>query len=193
MSRKKAGKKARPAAARPKREGHASASARVERGELTERQRRFVMEYLACGNATRAAERAGFENPNQYGPYLVNHGPVSKAIAEAAAKADARMWMSREERLVMLDRIARRLETEQTISSSGEVIETEPKIRDRIRAIETQAKMCGEITERREVTGKGGDAIKLDAGEVRVRAIAALKRVAAKDPRIAAALRGEDE
>lgn len=49
---------------------------------LTDRQKRFVSEYLIDLNATRAAERAGYKDPNK-GRQLVAKGNVSAAIQKA--------------------------------------------------------------------------------------------------------------
>lgn len=56
---------------------------------LTERQKRFVSEYLIDLNATKAAERAGYKDPNK-GRQLVTKSNVSEAIQEAMKRREAR-------------------------------------------------------------------------------------------------------
>ena len=48
---------------------------------LTEKQKRFVDEYLIDLNATAAARRAGYKDPNK-GRQLVTKGNISKYIQE---------------------------------------------------------------------------------------------------------------
>lgn len=50
------------------------------KGTLTERQRRFVEEYLRCGNAAEATERAGFMR--SYSQGVMRQPAVQKLIAE---------------------------------------------------------------------------------------------------------------
>lgn len=49
---------------------------------LTPKQERFVEEYLIDLNATQAAVRAGYANPNKQGPRLLVNDGVSSAIAK---------------------------------------------------------------------------------------------------------------
>lgn len=56
---------------------------------LTEKQRRFVSEYLIDLNATAAAERAGYKDPN-IGRQLITKNNVSKAIQEAIQRRERR-------------------------------------------------------------------------------------------------------
>ena len=56
---------------------------------LTEKQKRFVSEYLVDLNATRAAERAGYKDPNK-GRQLVTKSNVSEAIQKAMQKREQR-------------------------------------------------------------------------------------------------------
>lgn len=56
---------------------------------LTERQKRFVSEYLIDLNATAAAERAGYKDPN-IGRQLITKNNVAEAIQEAIQKREKR-------------------------------------------------------------------------------------------------------
>jgi phage terminase small subunit len=60
--------------------------------KLTARQRLFVAHYLDCLNATEAARRAGYAEPNTQGPrMLVNvgiHAEIQAGLAEKSMPAD---------------------------------------------------------------------------------------------------------
>lgn len=57
--------------------------------KLTERQKRFVSEYLIDLNATKAAERAGYKDPN-IGRQLITKNNVSAAIHKAMQAREQR-------------------------------------------------------------------------------------------------------
>jgi phage terminase small subunit len=54
---------------------------------LTRKQQRFVEEYLATWNATRAAEVAGYAHPRQQGSRLLTHVDIAAAIDERLDQA----------------------------------------------------------------------------------------------------------
>ena len=142
--------KRKPAPKRPQKRG--------TRPTLTERQRRFVREYLASGNATEAARRAGYAHPNK-------QGPIAEAIAAGGRKAEEHVWLTREERLVLLSGIAAGKVTETTLTLSGDPVEGPAKLRDRIKAMELMGRMCGDFSETRKHEGEiavtKGDAVAL--------------------------------
>jgi len=53
---------------------------------MTPKQAEFVKEYLKDLNATRAAERAGFKNPNTYAAEMMARHEIKAAIAAEMAK-----------------------------------------------------------------------------------------------------------
>ncbi len=57
--------------------------------KLTEKQKRFVAEYLIDLNATQAAKRAGYKDPNK-GRQLVTKSNVADAIQEALKNRERR-------------------------------------------------------------------------------------------------------
>ena len=71
---------------------------------LTDKQERFVTEYLVDLNATAAARRAGYKDPNK-GRQLVAKSNVSEAIQEAKAKRAARTEITQDRVLLELARI----------------------------------------------------------------------------------------
>lgn len=138
---------------------------------LTERQQRFVTAYLASGNATDAARVAGYANPNKWGPTLVKHGGVKAAIRAKAKPAEEAVWLSREERLIILSNIAlgkvgdavTDLSGMPIVGDDGKPLTTPAKVRDRVSAMTLISKMNGELLEKREHSGPGGGAIPVRA------------------------------
>ena len=62
---------------------------------LTELQKRFVAEYLVDLNATQAAKRAGYKDPNIGRQLITNHN-VSEAIQKAIAKREQRTQITQD-------------------------------------------------------------------------------------------------
>lgn len=77
----------------------------AKKRELTPKQARFVEEYLIDLNATAAAWRAGYKNP-EIGRQLLAKNNVKKAIEEALAKRSARTAITQDRVLKELARIA---------------------------------------------------------------------------------------
>lgn len=73
--------------------------------KLSEKQRRFVQEYLKDLNATQAAARAGYKDPN-IGRRLVTKSNVSEAIQKAIEKRQARTEITQDRVLEELAAIA---------------------------------------------------------------------------------------
>lgn len=72
---------------------------------LTEKQERFVEEYLVDLNATAAASRAGYKDPN-IGRQLITKNNVSEAIQNAIKKRSARTEITQDQVLKELARVA---------------------------------------------------------------------------------------
>lgn len=125
--------------------------ARPKRGTrptLTERQRRFVAEYLASGNATDAARKAGYKHPNEDSARLVKHGAVSAAIKAGQVEAERKVGLSRDERLTLLADFAQGVAR----TPKGRAIPV--AVKERLKAIELIGRMCGDFTEKREHSGE---------------------------------------
>lgn len=71
---------------------------------LTDKQKRFVTEYLLDLNATRAAERAGYKDPN-IGRQLITKNNVSAAIQKAIAERESRTEITQDRVLTEYARI----------------------------------------------------------------------------------------
>lgn len=72
-------------------------------GKLTIKRQAWVEEYLKCWNATEAARRTGFANPNTQGPRLLLDVSINQRIHERIRE----IAMSSEEVVVRLAAIAR--------------------------------------------------------------------------------------
>lgn len=72
---------------------------------LTEKQKRFIDEYLIDLNATAAAARAGYKDPNK-GRQLVTKSNVSQAIAERLKERQQRTEITQDYVLRNLKKIA---------------------------------------------------------------------------------------
>jgi phage terminase small subunit len=70
---------------------------------LSAKRKAFVEEYLKDFNATAAAERAGYKNPNKMGPRLVKVGLVADSIQQRLTEKT----MSADEVLTRLSEMAR--------------------------------------------------------------------------------------
>lgn len=75
---------------------------------LTERQARFVAEYLVDLNATQAAIRAGYseKNAGKIGPELLGKTRISEAIREAMKRREQRTEITQDRVLQELARVA---------------------------------------------------------------------------------------
>lgn len=72
---------------------------------LTEKQKLFVKEYLVDLNATQAAARAGYKDPN-IGRQLITKNNVSAAIQKAMKEREERLEVSQDRVIQELARIA---------------------------------------------------------------------------------------
>ncbi|HDT4649380.1 TPA: terminase small subunit [Citrobacter freundii] len=82
-----------------------SANGLVDDDGLTAQQRLFVAEYLKDNNATAAAARAGYSDPN-YGRQLITNPNVAQAIAQQQKASIARTLGSADEVLAQMWQLA---------------------------------------------------------------------------------------
>lgn len=92
--------------------------------KLTEKQKRFVQEYLVDLNATAAAQRAGYKDPN-IGRQLITKNNVSAAIQEAMDKRQSRVEITQDRVLRELAAIAFAKGTDYASIISGMVMVTD--------------------------------------------------------------------
>ena len=73
---------------------------------LTAKQKRFIDEYLIDLNATAAAQRAGYKNPNKIGTRLVGKSSISEEISKRMADRSKRTEITQDRVLRELAAIA---------------------------------------------------------------------------------------
>jgi len=160
---------------------------------LTQKQKRFCEEYLVDLNATQAAIRAGYSPDTAYsiGAENLKKPEIRARIDKAMAERSKRTGVNAERVLRELAKIAfvnapdvidldkavvldsatpddtaaiSGVKVKRSITDSGETIEREIKLSDKIKALELLGKHLGMFTDKMELSGKvetGSD--KLDA------------------------------
>ncbi|WP_304458996.1 terminase small subunit [Alicyclobacillus sendaiensis] len=159
--------------------------------ELTPRQQRFVEEYLIDLNATQAAIRAGYApaSASVEGARQLANAKVRARIDKALAERSKRTGINADLVIQELARIARvnpidvidpdtgeiktdavddlaavaSVRVKVTPTRNGDVVEREVRMADKLKALELLGKHLGMFVERREVTGKDGGPIQLEA------------------------------
>lgn len=123
--------------------------------KLTQKQQRFVDEYIISGNATQAAIKAGYSKKyaNTNVTKLLQNTTVKAAIDERNAEIQSEKIMDMTEVMERLSAMARGETMEETVTNKGEVVETAPKNSDKLRAMELIGKRHGAWTDRKEVSG----------------------------------------
>jgi phage terminase small subunit len=126
---------------------------------MTERQGRFVVEYLKDGNATQAARRAGFSHKTagQIGNRLLKDVQVKRAISEAREPALENAQMTMEGHLAELERL-RELSKKAGQMSAAIAAET------------NRGKVAGYYVERQEISGNAGGPVAVEVVRRIVRA-----------------------
>ena len=113
---------------------------------LTEKQERFVEEYLVDLNATAAASRAGYKDPN-IGRQLITKNNVIKKIQEQQAKRAARVEISQDYVIKNLKEIV-----EAGMAQKSRA----PFLKAAAQALDLLGKHLGMYTEKHELTGANG-------------------------------------
>ena len=123
--------------------------------KLTQKQQRFVDEYIISGNATQAAIRAGYAKKAAYqtGAQNLKKPQIISALKERNTEIKSQKTMDMQEVMERLAAIARGETVEQQVTNKGTVVEIEPKTSDQIRAMELIGKRYGAWTDKKEVTG----------------------------------------
>jgi phage terminase small subunit len=110
---------------------------------LTAREHRFVERFMASGNATKAAQQAGYSarTASQIGYRLLRKVQIQQAIAERTAN-DPAVW-TREDRQRFWTNVA-----------NGAAGFAKASLRDRLKASELLGKSQADFVERVEHSGK---------------------------------------
>ena len=149
---------------------------------MTDKQRRFVEEYLIDLNATQAAIRAGYspDTAKEIGCENLTKPNISKAIAKAMAERSRRTGISQDRVIEELAKIAfmnaadvintddasiledasredlsciQSVKVKQSDGKKGSMIEREIKLADKLRALELLGKHLGMFKDKLEITG----------------------------------------
>lgn len=150
--------------------------------KLTDKQQKFVEEYLIDLNATQAAIRAGYSvnNADKIGSELLGKTRVSQAIKEAMAERSRRTGISADRVLIEIAKLAfvnpanvinmedgtvrtdatdddlacvQSVKKKRSSSDTGSSTENEVKLYDKKAALELLGKHLGIFTERFKVEG----------------------------------------
>lgn len=150
--------------------------------KLTDKQQKFVEEYLIDLNATQAAIRAGYSvnNADKIGSELLGKTRVSQAIKEAMAERSRRTGISADRVLIEIAKLAfvnpanvinmddgtvrtdatdddlacvQSVKKKRSYSDTGSSTENEVKLYDKKAALELLGKHLGIFTERFKVEG----------------------------------------
>lgn len=133
---------------------------------MTLKQERFIDEYIATGNASEAARRVyNTKNPNVVGPANVAklHDKIQSRLEELATERIA----DTQEVLEKLTAILRGEETDFVVTQAGKLIETPPRINDKIQAASHLLKVAGAYRDKVDV--------KVDASELFVQTLLKLE------------------
>ena len=120
---------------------------------MTERQKRFVDEYIICANATQAAIRAGYSKRSArvIGQENLLKPAISEAIKERLGQMESERLMTAQEVLEFLSAVVRGQVTEKFITPSGKQFDIPLKGCDRIAAADKLLKVYGEYREKSTV------------------------------------------
>lgn len=119
--------------------------------KLTEKQKRFIDYYIETGNATQAAERAGYKGKNLNRIGSENLSKLDIYIKEKLKEKDAERIASQDEVLRYLTSVLRGEEQEEVVVIEGmgegvskaRLLDKEVNQKDRIRAAELLGKRYG--------------------------------------------------
>ena len=144
--------------------------------DLTVKQQRFVDYY--DGNATQAAEKAGYKNPRQMGSENLSKLDIQHAIKTWENRRREGHIADREERQAFWTKILRGEETQPAVvgtDAEGNSIVTDipPKMTDRLRASELLGKSEADFTDKLGVGGINPDG---EITEIQIRFIDPPKR-----------------
>ena len=123
--------------------------------KLTQKQQRFVDEYIISGNATQAAIKAGYSkrSAQQTGAENLLKPVIKAELDKRNAEIQSKKTMDMKEVMERLAAMARGETTEETVTNKGEVFETATKNSDKLKALELIGKRYGAWTDKKEING----------------------------------------
>lgn len=152
--------------------------AKAPKKKLTDKQSRFVEEYLVDLNATQAAIRAGYSETSARSTAFDNlqKQEIQDAISKEQEKRSKRTHVDQDWVITRLRSVAERsLQAERVTDRAGNTVLVENKDGDMVpaytfnaaganKALELLGKNIGMFTDKTELTGKNGGPIEFKAG-----------------------------
>ena len=133
---------------------------------FTDKQKRFVTEYLIDLNATAAAKRAGYseKSADKIGPELLGKTSIQEALSKALAKRSERTEITQDWVLSRLQTVAERcLQAAAVIDKEGNPTgEYKFDSSGANKSLELLGKHLKLFTEKVEVTGKDGGPMQIE-------------------------------
>lgn len=129
---------------------------------LTQKQRRFIDEYIISGNATQAAIKAGYskKTARKIGQENLTKPDIKAEIERRNAEIQSEKTADMTEVMEYLTSVMRGEQTESVATSKGVFFGVEVSAKDRIKAAELIGKRNGAWTDKKELTGD----LKIDIG-----------------------------
>ena len=126
--------------------------------KLTQKQQRFVDEYIISGNATQSYKKAGYSAKKDTiaaseDSKLLRNPKVQAELERRNAEIQSQKTMDMKEVMERLAAMARGETTEETVTNKGEVFETATKNSDKLKALELIGKRFGAWTDKKEING----------------------------------------
>lgn len=124
-------------------------------GKLTQKQRRFIDEYIISGNATQAAIKAGYSKKyaNTNAAKLLRNTTIKAEITRINAEIQSEKTADMTEVMEYLTSVMRGEQTESVATAKGVFSGVEVSAKDRIKAAELIGKRNGAWTDKKELSG----------------------------------------
>lgn len=123
--------------------------------KLTQKQRRFIDEYIISGNATQAAIKAGYskKTARKIGQENLTKPDIKATIEKRNAEIQSEKTADMTEVMEYLTSVMRGEQTESVATSKGVYSNVEVSAKDRIKAAELIGKRNGAWTDKKEING----------------------------------------
>lgn len=125
--------------------------------KLTQKQQKFVDEYIISGNATQSYLKAGYKVSEKVAATnaskLLRNAKVQAELDRRNAEIQSAKTMDMQEVMERLAAMGRGETTEETVTNKGDVIETSTRNADKLKALELIGKRFGAWTDKKEVNG----------------------------------------
>lgn len=126
-------------------------------GKLTQKQRRFIDEYIISGNATQAYLKAGYKVSESVArrnaSRLLTNADIKAELARRNAEIKSAKTADMTEVMEYLTSVMRGEQTESVATAKGVFENVEVSAKDRIKAAELIGKRNGAWTDKKELSG----------------------------------------